>query len=259
MNRTLLLIASAIALGGCQQTPVLTDAESQLESYLRSAKFTLFVPPRDGDGAGSIVSFNERREESIVASPAECFNPDRVAPATQRVGVLDSDYELTTKDKIVVGLLALFRSKLDFNTDLGRAGVRRVKYKLFEPYTTRITLISARNHFRVMPADDPCRKLVDNQRNLLIHTVLGAKGVEYSFYGENDARMTLTVEILRSLKADAQLSSKYAGTSSIQLRGDMLLGYRAWQLVDVKGFAVSGKDFVELAPEEIERVRAAGR
>jgi len=259
MRRILVAVLSITAVLGCAQTPVLLDAESQFEAYVRSSKFTAFVPPRDGDGAGSIVSFR-RGEEGIVASPADCFRPERVVPSTQQVGVLDSEYELTTNDKIIIGLPGAFKTRLDLNADLSRAGVKRVKYRLLKPYTTRITLISARNYFNTLPDGDPCRKLVDDDGNLLLHTVLGAKGIEYSFYGEKDAKMKLTAEILGLLKAEPDLASKYNGTSSLQLNENMLLGYRAWQLTEIKGFATaSGKDFVELSPEEVERLRAIKR
>lgn len=257
--RILCAVVVSALLSGCQHTPVLQDAESQLDAYVRASNFTLFVPPRDGDGAGSVVSFNDHREESIVASPADCFKPERVVPATQRVAVLDSDYELTTNDKVVMGLPALFKSRLDLHADLSRAGVAKVKYRLIEPYTTRITLVAARNYWRSIPADDACRKLVESDDNLLIHTVLGAKGIEYSFYGSNDAKMSVTAEILDVLKAEPTLASKYAGTSSIQLKDDMLLGYRAWQLVTVKGVVAGGREFIELSPADIERLRAARR
>jgi hypothetical protein len=264
VNRTMCIVLTGIVVGGCGHTPVgptpvLTQAESQFEAYVRNSSFTVFVPPRDGDGTGSVVSFNDRREESIVASATDCFKPDRVIPASSRVVVLDSEYELTTNDKVMLGLPALFKSKVDFSADLGNTGVRKVKYKLVEPYTTRITLISARNYFRQLAADDPCRKLVDNQGNLLIHMVLGAKGVEYSFYGENDAKLTINAEILKVLKVEPQFASKYNGTSSIKLDSNMLLGYRAWQLLDVKGIVAGGKDFVELTPVDVERMRSGTR
>src|SRR5262249_933065 len=128
MRRVVALVLCAAAVSGCQQTRVLPDAQSQFEAYVRASSFTEFVPPRDTDGAGSVVSFNGRGEESIVASPLDCFRPDRVVPSTQRVAVLDSDYELTTNDKIIIGLPAAFKKTLDLNADLGRAGVRKVKY-----------------------------------------------------------------------------------------------------------------------------------
>jgi hypothetical protein len=132
-----------------------------------------------------------------------------------------------------------------------------VKYRLLAPYTTRITLISARNYLRSLPADDSCRQLVEAQGNLLLHTVLGAKGVEFSFYGESDARMTVSAEIIGILNAEPRLASKYAGTSSLQLSDDMLLGYRAWQLGEVSGIVSGGKDLIELSPADVERIRAA--
>lgn len=261
--RTLsLVLMSALLATACTTTDtVLPQAESQFESYLRTMRFTRIVPPRSGDGAGTIISFDQKGEESIEASAAQCFTPRSVVPERYPTAAFDSEFTLTTNDTVALTLPAILKTKLDLQANLSGAGVKKVTFRLIEPSETRITRLQAAELYEALPSDSLCKKYVDADRNLVIHTVLGAKGISYSFYGSNDTKIALTADLLNVVKAEPTLVSKYQGQSSLQVTGRdiMFVGYRAWKAAEVKGLVAGGTVFEEATPDDIDRLRAAAR
>lgn len=256
----ILLCISFITLvfSGCESPFARRAAagDAALRSYITKELFTPFIPPRSGDGAGTIISFDSRGVETIVASVENCFSPLTVIPHQETILVLQNQLDLSNDDKIALSLPAAVGRKIDFNASLAGNGVAKVKFQLIEPFKIHITLFDAQTFVQQLPPSSRCRQILSNPDNLIVHTVLGAKGIEYSFYDKNDTKLVLTANLLSALKVDPTLTRTSEGTSSLSLKDrDMLFGYRAWKGTFFSGFGESGVKLTSLRPEEIESIR----
>lgn len=89
--------------------------------------------------------------------------------------------------------------------------------------------------------------------------MLGAKGVEYTFNGESGNKLSLTAEILNSIKVNPQTSQQFKGSSSLKFRVEdadkgqlMLFGYRVWRAAEVPGALESDLELLELSRDDMK-------
>jgi hypothetical protein len=250
----------ALLLVGCAtEKDIIRAPESPLNSYMEKYGFTAFTPFREGDGAGTIVSFDSQKRESIIFSPANCLKPDAVKPGASGVALLAQEYTTTSSEQLELTLLQLTKYQVNVAGAIGQNGVRSVSIKLIDPVTQRIERGVAKDFTRSLKKDSSCYEEVVRDGNLVIHTVLGARGVEYSFNGEGNQKLNLSVAILETIKLGPDISEKFKNKAGLQLLADpnklMLFGYRAWIAKDVPNALQEGAELVALEKADIESLK----
>src|SRR5258708_5685187 len=104
-HHSLLFLLLVFGLVGCVSDRAVVRAQwSPLEGQIRAVQFTPFHPPRGGDGAGTIVAFNWRGEESRLAASDQCLISSANPVKRLDVGVLSGSYTITNAGGIELDL-----------------------------------------------------------------------------------------------------------------------------------------------------------
>lgn len=253
-------VFAIVLFAGCTTgAEFMKKSRSPLTAYIEDNGFTPFNPPRSGDGAGTIIQFNSQKEESIVFDAKKCFPRTSVPIETKDIAALEHEYTLRSDSKLELSLPVLAKYKVDVKGAIGSNGVKSVNIKFDAPVIQRIAKGYAKDYVRSLNPADTCVEEITRDSNLVIHSVLGARGVEYTFNGEGGNKLSLTAEILNSMKVNPETSQQFKGASSLKFKVDntdkdqlMLFGYRAWRATEVPGALKSSVELLDLSREDMK-------
>lgn len=246
--------AAAVVLSGpVRAQPSSGDA---LESALRAQNFVLFKPMRSNTEAGSIIAFEADGSESLIAVPERCLPPSKVSPSKGASALLDGAFTVAKADKSAADISRTLTRGVDVTAAVGRGEVSLVRYKFIDPFISSIPKLDTRAYVRSLPAKSPCREEFVRQGNLVVHTVIGAKGVEYTFHTQDGKQLSLTTRFLELLGFSIQSSRDKAGTSSLRFEDKpILMGYRTWTASSVSSAAGDELELVDLSAEDTDKLR----
>lgn len=258
-----LLAALATTIAGCiTDESVQTKSLTPLVQFMEQNGFTAFNPPRSGDGAGTIIQFNPQKEESVVFPAGKCFPLTPVPRVTNQVALLEAAYTLTSDNRLEFSLPLLAKQEIDLKGAIGNNGVKSVSIKFDGPVMQRITKGEAKDYIRTLQKTDTCVEEINRDGNLVVHTVLGSRGLEYTFNGEGGNKLALTAEILNSINMSASSSGQFKGAASLTFKAKdfekgelMLLGYRTWRAADVPGALSANVEFVDLSKDDVKTLK----
>ena len=245
---TALCFFSALVVGCASNKG--NEGVKSLQEYVEKNGFTAFTPPRDADGIGTVISFDKKNQETIVSSRQKCLPASDVPsldPKKQSVALLSGEYEISNNNELELGISRVLSknilgSPLDLSGAIGRNGIRKIEVQFIEPFRDRIERIDAKDYIRKLADDDSCLEEFKRDTNYLIHTVLGAKGMKYSFIGESGKKIAITADIADVVKLDESYASKLDGKLGFEIEGNILIGYRIWDVKGVPG--AFGGDFL---------------
>jgi len=76
------------------------DPSTGITNYIKKNKYEPLIPPRSSDGAGTIIEIIDGKE-TIIATPEECLDPNKVPPATINISILSGYIKSSQKDALV--------------------------------------------------------------------------------------------------------------------------------------------------------------
>jgi hypothetical protein len=122
----------------------------------------------------------------------------------------------------------LFGYEVDLSAAFEQNNIDRISLKWVDPYRDRIERIAARRHIASLDPESYCSKALSAEKNLIIHSVIGAKGISYTFESKSGDLIELNAEILSQIGIPASSTRISETEAGISVKGDILLGYRAW-------------------------------
>ena len=254
---SLLIISLSIFMHGCG-APGVKDVSQPIEgrhSFIKAYNFNSFRPPRNGDGAGTIITFNKRGEEAVVYSADSCLLPSSV-PAKEFPALIDNtSYEIERDGGIEWNLGKYLSPKFDLSGAINFDFAQKIKFKLVNPKIIRIELGNAEDYLDTLDTESGCRKKLSREGYLIIHSVLAAEGIEYSFYNKNDTGIKLTAKILQEIGIDLDGQNAVINDSTLVMKGNMFYGYRAWQASQIRGILFNQLSLSEVQPDSLEKMR----
>ena len=235
-----------------------------LDDFIKSLGFEPFHPPRTADGLGAVISFDRKGRESIESQPGGCLDPVSAGalPNNDPVAVAALDYKVTTGNKFgatVAGdavAKAIGVSEFDASAAIGTDRVSAISVKLTKPYRNRLVRANAMTQVRTKAKDLTCAAVLASKKNLIIQSILGAQSISYTFTDNGGRQINLTLKLLKALGLSADMQKKYEGKGSLDIAGNVLLGYNAWQASTLAGLETSASSLIEVSPKNIERLRA---
>ena len=119
------LLAAAFLISGCSTaTKRTTEAQlDELEGYIKAYKYTPFRPPRGGDGAGTMITYNSLGQESTIAAASECLPPPSVVSETFDAGTLKTKYRINREGGATLSLAKVLSGTLDLDAALSATNI----------------------------------------------------------------------------------------------------------------------------------------
>lgn len=254
----IIISLSIIFIHGCSGVLGVKDASKSIEgrqSFIKAYHFNSFRPPRNGDGVGTIITFNKRGEEAVIYSAENCLLPSSVPPKEFPALIDNSSYEISRGGGIEWNLGKYLSSKFDLSGAINLDFAQKIKFKLVNPKIIRIELGNTEDYLETLDNESGCRKKLSREGYLIIHSVLAAEGIEYSFYDKNDVSVKLTGKILEEIGIDTDGSNAVINDSSLVMKGKMFYGYRAWQASQIRGIFFGQLSLRDVEPELVENMR----
>ena len=244
--------------GAHAQSPASLQQAAQFKEALLQSHFKAFEPLRSNNGVGAIVSFDKNGLETIVTRPGTCLPVSQVPPERGDAAVVEVEFTATRADDASVNLSKYMTRGVDVAAALVQGEVSSIRFRLISPFQYTITAFDARKYIRSLKPGSPCIAEFKRQGNLVIHSVLGARGVEYRFFDQKSQQVSLTAKMLNLMGLSGNIARAQQGKAALVFNDkELLLGYRAWVAKEVDNLAGSGIQLMDLDVDEILMFQAA--
>ncbi len=248
-------ILRAVAILGLGP-PLLAACRTPLQDYVVDHHYEPFEIPRDTDGVGTIIAFQDGLEVTI-AREFECLGQlaSFARGSPRRVALEDYQYEVERDDRLELRLLDVLQPGLRVEGAVDYQGVKSIQIRLLEPFEM---LVSVKRIVDALPElDRTCRQLVLSEDHFVISQVLGARGIEYEFVDEHGTAVVLDAELLDRIGAGAELRRRFEGRSTLSVDFTILIGYRLLEARELPGVDESYRcDTV--SPAAIRQLKTGG-
>ncbi|WGD34315.1 hypothetical protein [Olleya sp. YS] len=205
---------------GCSPTKALLGNKSPLVKIIKEYKYTPFIIPRTDWGAGTIITYNDD-QELIKAFQDECLN---ISARETNSFLQNTSYSINKKNALEVNLAKIFGGNVNIVGALNNNRVQKVKISFNQAKEWAISEISIENKLEELTGN--CLDAIEGDENLVLGRVLQVKSLEYSFYDENDNKISIDTNILDDINLNSSTHSKYEGKTSLSINEDVYIGYR---------------------------------
>ena len=255
MVKTFFWISVMAVLPGCASTP-----HAGFNDFISKFEYVAFNLPRSQDGVGTIIDFKDRTE-TLVARGTECFlrvNSNDVV-STRQVGVATLDEKVDWNAGASFGLPKAILESVDVSGLAKASGAKSVKISLKAPYEQYISRLQFVTYLNGLQANDPCKPLFSDPKNLIIYQVFGAKGVSYQFNDSSDNAISLTAKILDQIDLKPELRRTSQGAGKLETEEALIIGYRTWVVTKPAGLVGTTLDVENVTKNVVETRRENSR
>lgn len=229
---------------------------SPLASYFETYHFTPFTTPNNVITPATIIYFNKGQEE-VIAFPSDCDSLATFSAAADIVrsptATLDSEFDITNVKDASLILSPELISRVNLNVALQDTSIKKVRIKLINPF---VSILSRAKAFQIISGSKKyCQKQVQEKQNVIVHQVIGADGLEFSFIGSRNRVINLTSSLSNQISTDNALRTKLESEGTITLDQPMFFGYRAFKGNVSSGLFTDPSTIVEVSEDEIDRMK----
>ena len=255
----LTVLGFCVLLAGCSlfgtvDSKDIKENQQVIEDFISVYDFNPFRPPRDSDGVGTVIAFNDQGQETIVYRPISCLHPESIPPRATNVAIQTAQYDISSRNALEWGMAKVLGVNLDLASILQNEAVTGVKFRLFQPQVMSIEMGTTRRFVESLE-EDSCRAELLNTENLIIHSVLYAEGIEYSFTTKRNRVFDLEANLSDSIGAEMDSRVDIVGNTGIMLNQRMYFGYRAWRANTLSGLLLESIELYDLSVEDVEAMR----
>ena len=253
-TQRIVTLSILVFLAGCSSNSLPTPENLTPKDFIGVYDFSPFRPPRDSDGVGTVIAFDDRGQESIVYRASSCLHPSAVPASTAKVAIPTRQYTISEKNALEWKIGTEMGFNLNLSGILENESDVNVKFRLVNPAITSIEKGTAQRFIENLE-DDSCLQGLLKPENLIIHTVLSADGVEYSFTDELGKVFDIGANVVGEDGGHAERRVTFSEDRRIVLEREMFFGYRAWRAQDVPSLLRDWIDLQELSVADVEAVR----
>lgn len=215
-----------------------------LQEYIADKGFAPLKVPRDKPGAGTLVRFDSDAGE-IIVDPAEgglcigkAISEGTVTVQRGEARLEKIAYDLEEDSTLELSAARIIQDDLRLDAVFKDKRVQRVKIEFASPFQEYVPESFVKQYVSTQPAGSTCHDyLTADEGVFIIHMVLGAEGLSYSFYDENERAITIDAGLMDLVGAKAEIKSKYVGQTTLEVDGKTLFGVKVYQVVKRSGAA----------------------
>lgn len=238
------------------KSPATDEGLKGLREYLKQYKYVIFVPPRQNASLNTVITF-EKGVEAIVTS--RCIPEDKVPPSEPAsVGLAGRTDNFTSKKGVEGSFAQAVNPNIDLSGAFSDGRVSRVTVQIAGPKESHIESKDLLDYVASLPAGDPCKAALTNDRNLVLENLLSIDGIKYTFLDKDDRSIKLDLSLLKALHLSPTRQRTSENNEVLELDTPIVLGYRAWKVSRIPGAVRERFDLAELGADEIADFRQAG-
>lgn len=245
-----------IMLIGCSRRVTTNFAKpNELERLIKTYEFIPFNIPRDGDGVGTLITF-EKGKEAVIASVEECFDESKLNLKLLDGTIPNYDYTIEVSDTSSFSPGQIFGDYVTLNSALRGNKVKKIKVEFNGLFEQRVSRQSVENQLEgIKETNLACLKNLTNEKHFLIERVLGARELTITLQDEQDRTISLDSDILEEINVDSKYVRNLNGNNILTFSEPRFIGYRIWQIEAEGGMGAPEIEIKELTSEEILRMK----
>lgn len=231
------------------------------KKYIKDQNYTPFTIPRQGEGVGTLISFQDGFE-SLIMRKNKCLGG--IQEVELPVTLPDFSYELKESNKVELDASKIINQNLNLSGAFESNGVKTVEVTFVEPFEIAIPRSDIKDLIRDLnnsniEAQKRCVNEITDRKNLLIERVLGAKKIKYRFLNNRNQAMNLNADILQKINITGERAQELNMSTSLDVDFPVIVGYRAWNIKKVPGLAETEFEIIDLSLENIEKLKKASK
>lgn len=137
---------------------------SPLQEYVTTYNYLNFSPPRNSDGAGTIIDF-KNKSESLVARADQCIlSSPEISSQIRKAALEKTKYTLESSSNLELSLPKAIAEHFDLSATIGRNGIKSVSIELIDPFEETISRFDVSSYLKTLPNDSVCRSFFFGSR-----------------------------------------------------------------------------------------------
>tara|TARA_B100000749_G_scaffold270157_1_gene249657 strand:+ start:2942 stop:3718 length:777 start_codon:yes stop_codon:yes gene_type:complete len=247
------IIFSSVAvftIYGCQSNPPQEQVVA-FEDFLSQYKFNQFLPANNVAEPLSVMrSINGYQE--FVSFPDDCSWT--VIPNVKSSGtfVVTLKKRNVNSSELNTYFVNDYLRNANFSAILSYSDVESIELEFIDPYVRLVSRTSAQKTFN--SGSEVCKKAASNKRNIVIHQLLGVKGVKFNFVGSDGGSVNLNAEMTEKANLTGKIKREAEASGTISIEEDLYVGYRAFSGQLAAGALGDRVAFTILDPEEVKSI-----
>lgn len=241
--------------------------DTPLAKYVREHQYTPFEIPRGNWGVGTVLSFPKGAEE-LIQYNEDCLKLKMTKPSGPARDIQSADagldatsYTISRSAALELALPKILSRVVDLGAAFNDARVVGVEVSFTEPkeYVVSTGRLRKRVPELVKEHADQCIEDIFNKDNIVVSRVLGVSSLQYSFRSKSGDILKLDAKLLNGMGLTGDAARNLEGSTSIEVKTPVLIGYRAYQFKAKGGLADSPVSIVELTPAQVRSLASANK
>ncbi|PIB26444.1 hypothetical protein [Maribacter sp. 4G9] len=254
-NKLLSLFTLTLLLISCGAKKNLRKSK-ELDKFVKTYKYVPFEIPRDGDGVGTLITYNKDGSEAVVAALSDCFVKGNLNIEKLPSDLPNYTYVLSKTDSVSIDAGKIFGDKVNLKGALKSTKVDSVKVEFKDVFQVRVTRITVEKELkRIVESNALCVEKSYDKNNYFIERVLGANEIEVSFFNNSGIQIPVDVDILNEIDIDNSFVKEVNGNSVLSMDKPRYIGYRLWSISGKPGFGDTPIKIQEVSNEKALKLK----
>jgi hypothetical protein len=230
-----------------------TNAQTPLDSYIKTHEYTPFVIPRTDWGVGTSVTMHKGKE-TIVALNKSCL---QLTGDSADAFLENNTYTISTNNKLELGLEKLFDEKLNIQAAFNDKRIKKVVISITGAQETIIPTIDIRKKIDTLGKanDEACLDAIVGKKNIVIVRTLSIASLSYKFLDTNNIEINFDANFMKTINLSDSLQRMYQGQKELIINKRAFVGYRASKFKAKPGLTNTEVTEQLLKPAEIEALK----
>ncbi|MDI1256709.1 MAG: hypothetical protein PSV16_11470 [Flavobacterium sp.] len=236
------------------KSSVVPNQKKDLNQFLKTYGFAPFKYSNASYGPLTIMKFSKNQDNEIIANPEDCIViNDLTFSSDESIYLLKTSYTIRDSVQAKALLPAGVLKQISFDAGFKNSSYKTIEIELIEPFINYVSTVKARNLFNESSTE--CKKEIINKNNLVIHKIIGARGIKYKFKNENGTSANLNLEIINKITVSPDFKRQLESNGEIISNQKMYLGFTAFKGRLLSGMVDDGNiDAIELNENEIKEI-----
>lgn len=226
-----------------------------INEYFKSMAFTPFTPPNDILTPMSIISYKKGQEVKAFSNDCE---PKIIARIEEsKTALLKSTITIKNDNDLDILLSPEILKVIDLKTALKDSIVKEISIEFIDPYIKVVSAVKGKE--QILSSTKECIEQSKIKSNVIIHQVLGSKGLKFTFLSNGSKKITLTAKQAEIIGITPKFKQSLTGKSEINIDINMLYAYKGFDKQISSSLFEDDFIFIEMDSNNIEKLKEQSR
>lgn len=254
VKKLIFIFFFAATLVACVSKKSGLESTKLLHEDLIKLGYEPIIPPSTILEPGTVIGYIDNVE--VIKATRESCSTEFIRKKTHPTQIANKIYTVNSSNVADLTLSELSRYDIDLKALLTLKNIGKVTYQFIAPFIWSVDEITAEKHFKNSP--EGCMTRAGAEGNVIIHQVIGAKGLKLAFFDKSDNKITAKAELLELVDANGSSNKVSVENGEIIDDQELFYGYRVFEGFYGAGLSDMEKRnsfYVKYANEKIKQLK----